>query len=89
MTINAMETTVRELRELTRMREELDAEITALQDSIKAAMGQQEQVLVGEYKIMWKPVTSHRVDTASLKKLMPDVVAQFTKTTTTRRFQIC
>lgn len=88
MSKQEMESKARELRELTRMKEELDAEITALQDAIKAAMGDQEQVFAGEYKITWKPVTSSRIDTAALKKDAPTIAAQYTKTTTTRRFQV-
>ncbi|MDL2318242.1 hypothetical protein LJC74_04020 [Eubacteriales bacterium OttesenSCG-928-A19] len=83
-----VESQARELRELIRMREELEAEIASLQDAIKATMGDQEQIVAGEYKISWKRVTSARVDTKALKALMPDVAAQFTKTTEARRFTI-
>lgn len=34
-----MEDKIRELQELKRMREELEAEITAIEDAIKAGMG--------------------------------------------------
>ena len=37
-----LESTIHEILDLKRMREELDAEITALEDSIKAAMGEEE-----------------------------------------------
>lgn len=46
-----MENTGHELRELTRMKEELGDETTAWQNSTKAAMGVQELAPVGEYKI--------------------------------------
>lgn len=42
-----MEAKVRELQELKRMREELEGEITALEDAVKADMGQREEVVVG------------------------------------------
>ncbi len=80
--------TATELMELKRMREELDAEITSLEDQIKAHMGDTEQVTAGAFKISWKTVTSSRVDTTALKKAMPELAAQFTKTTTSRRFTI-
>ena len=79
---------VNEMRELRRMAEELDAEITAIQDSIKAHMeatGADELTGV-DYKITWKPVTSTRLDTAALKKALPEIAERFSKTTTTRRF---
>lgn len=88
MTIHEMEAKARELRELQRMQEELADEITALQDTIKANMGDQEQITTGEYKITWRPVESRRIDTTALKKALPDIAAQFTKVTTTRRFTV-
>lgn len=39
----------REYRELLRMREEITAEMEALSDKIKAAMGDHETVVAGEY----------------------------------------
>ena len=79
---------VTQLQELRRMQEELTAEIETLTDAIKAHMGTQELLLAGPYKITWKAVTSSRIDTTALKKALPDIAAQYTKTTTTRRFEI-
>ena len=84
----ALENTIHEILDLKRMREELDAEITALEDSIKAAMGEEELLTAGAYKVSWKTFTSSRVDTTALKKALPDIAAQFTKQTTARRFSI-
>lgn len=86
--IASITATVTQLQELRRMQEELTAEIEALTDAIKAAMGAQELLLAGPYKVTWKPVTSSRIDTTALKKALPDIAAQYTKTTTTRRFEI-
>lgn len=88
MSIKEMESTARELRGLQRMKEELDAEIEALQDTLKAALGDAEQMVVGEYKVTWKPVTSQRVDAKALREALPEVAERFTKTTTVRRFQV-
>ena len=46
-----LESTIHEILDLKRMREELDAEITALEDSIKAAMGEEEILTAGAYKV--------------------------------------
>ena len=88
MSIQEMEAKALELKELQRLAEELEAEITATQDAIKAAMGKREEVTAGAFKITWKPVTSTRVDTTALKKALPDVASRFTKTTTSRRFLV-
>lgn len=84
----ALESTIHEILELKRMREELDAAITTLEDSIKAVMGDEELLTAGAYKVSWKIFTSSRVDTTALKKELPDIAAQYTKQTTARRFSI-
>lgn len=81
------ESTIHELLELKRMREELATEITPLEDRIKAVMGDEELLTAGDYKVSWKTFTSSRVDTTALKKALPEVAA-YTKTTTTLRFSI-
>ena len=86
MSINEMEAKARELRQLQALIEEAQAEAEALKDAIKAAMGDSESIQAGEYKITWKPVKSSRIDTAALKKALPDVAERFTKETTSRRF---
>jgi len=77
---------VTELQELKRMQEELTATIEAITDEIKAAMGAQEELSAGAFRITWKPVTTSRIDTTALKKELPDVAARYLKTSTTRRF---
>ena len=88
MSTNEMEAKARELRQLQALIEEAQAEAEALKDAIKAAMGDSESIQAGEYKITWKPVTSSRIDTAALKKALPDVAERFTKETTVRRFTV-
>lgn len=83
-----LESTIHEILDLKRMREELDAVITALEDSIKAVMGDEELLTAGAYRVSWKTFTSSRVDTAALKKALPDIATQYTKQTTARRFSI-
>jgi len=83
-----MEAKIRELMELKRMREELDAEIASVEDAIKAVMGSEETLIAGAYKVSWKTFTSSRLDSTALKKAMPDIAAQFTRQTISRRFSI-
>ena len=83
-----LENTIHEILDLKRMREELDAEITALEDSITAVMGDEELLTAGAYKVSWKTFISSRVDTTALKKELPEIAAQYTKQTTARRFSI-
>ena len=86
MSANEIESKVRELRQLQALIEEAQAEAESIKDAIKATMGESEELRAGEYRITWKPVQSARVDTAALRKALPDVAERFTRTTTTRRF---
>ena len=81
---------VQEIRELKRMQEELSAELEALTCEIKAHMDAEGvDTLSGtDWKVTYKAVTSSRIDTSALKKALPDLAQQFTKTTTARRFCI-
>ena len=83
-------TTVEELQELRRLQEDLEAEIAALQERIKAHMDASgvDQLTAGAFKVSWKEVKTSRVDTAALKKALPELAQQFTRTTTTRRFTV-
>lgn len=83
-----LDSKIKELRELKRMAEELQAEIDGITDTIKAEMtARNVDTLTGaDWKATWKAVTSSRLDTAALKKALPQVAKQFTKTSTSRRF---
>ena len=88
MSINEMDSKIKELRELRRMAEELAAEIDSIQDTIKAHMDAEgvDTISGTDWKVTYKAVTSSRIDTSALKKALPDLAQQFTKTTTARRF---
>lgn len=81
---------VQEIRELKRMQEEISAELEALTCEIKAHMDAEgvETISGTDWKVTYKAVTSSRIDTSALKKALPDLAQQFTKTTTARRFCI-
>ena len=81
-----MESKIKELMELKRMKEEIEAEIAAAEDEIKGVMGDEETLLAGAFKVDWQTVITSRIDTAALKKVMPEIAERFMKQTTTRRF---
>lgn len=88
MSNNEMQSKVNELRELRRMAEELNAEIAAIQDAIKAYMSASavDELAGNDYKVTWKLVTSTRLDASALRKAAPELCDRFTKTATVRRF---
>ena len=61
--------------------DECSAEQEYIADMIAAISGT-------DWKVTYKAVTSSRIDTSALKKALPDLAQQFTKTTTARRFCI-
>ncbi|MBP3656837.1 MAG: hypothetical protein J6K32_09105 [Clostridia bacterium] len=79
---------VQELMELRRLSEELEAEIDALQEAVKSFMGSDETMIAGAFRVSYKSVTSSRLDSAALRRELPDVAARYMKQTTTRRFSV-
>lgn len=90
MSKEAMNAKVHELRELRQMQEELVGMIEALQDEIKAVMtAQQTETLAGaDWKVTWKAVTTSRLDSAALRRELPEVASRFMLQTTSRRFVV-
>lgn len=90
MSTNELQSKAKELRELKRLREELDAEISAIEESLKTEMEAREatEIIAGEYKIRWTQVISSRLDSKALKVALPEIYARFVKETTSRRFSV-
>lgn len=90
MSTTALTEKVRELKELKALQDELQAEITNIEDELKAYMlsSGQEEISVDVFKVRYKLVESQRLNTTALKANFPDLYKQYTKTTTTRRFSV-
>ena len=90
MATNEIIRKVNELSELRRMADELNAEIEAIQDEIKAHMTEADTdtLTAGAFKVTWKAVTSTRIDTAALRKDLPEIWQEYGKTSTTKRFSV-
>lgn len=81
---------VRELKELKAMAEELTAEISTIEDLLKAEMVERgtEEITVDVFKVRYTTVTSNRIDTTAIKKEMPEIAAKYTKQSITKRFSV-
>ena len=88
MSTNEIQTKARELKELKLMQEELAAEISAIEDALKAAMGEQEELVCGEYKLTYQTVSTSRFDSTRFKKDHAELAAAYTKATCYRRFSV-
>ena len=76
------------LAEYMRIADETAAIIDGLKDQLKAAMqaAGTDTIIGSEHKASYKTVVSSRIDTAALKKTLPDVAREYTRTTETKRF---
>jgi len=87
---NELEKTIRELREMELMQKELEAEIEALKDTLKAALNEAhtEEMVIGTSIVRFTTVTTNRFDSTAFKKTYAELYKTFTKQTTSRRFSI-
>lgn len=83
-----LDSKIKDLRELRRMKEELEAEIEAITDTIKAEMeaSSVDELAGTDWRATWKEITTTRLDGARLKKSAPQLFDLYAKTTTARRF---
>lgn len=81
---------VQDYIEIKAMMDELQLQLDALTDEIKAFMDENEadEMQSGSNLVTYKPVTSKRVDTTALKKLLGDALDPYFKVVTTKRFQV-
>ena len=79
---------IKELRELRRMADELNAEIEAITDSIKAEMSAKEvdELAGSDWKVTWKLVKSRRFDSAAFKRTHAELYDQYCTESASRRF---
>jgi len=90
MSNNEVAGVIRELKGYQVMLDDLNATIEGLKDQVKEYMTAHavEEVSIDVYKVRYQTIKSNRIDTASLKKIMPQVAEQFTKETITKRLSI-
>lgn len=73
---DSMVSKVQELMELRKMAEDLQAEMDAITDEIKAYMGSEETMMAGSWKVTWKETVSRRMDTKKMWFYRPDVAQE-------------
>ena len=80
---------VKELRKLEEKQAELEAKIKEAEDALKGMIGDcEDDYDCGMWKMSWKTVVSKRLDTAAIKKAMPEIAEKFTKESASRRFSV-
>ena len=78
------------LKEWENVITEAQAEAEAIRYSIKAEMSAREveELVAGQYIVLWTSVLSNRFDTTGFKKIYGDLYKAFTKQSVSRRFTI-
>lgn len=90
MNANELDMKVNQIRSLKRLIEEAEAEIGGIEDEIKARMTEldTDELRGDACKVTWRQVSTTRIDSKSLKKDLPDIAAQYSTTTSYKRFLI-
>lgn len=88
MSATEIQSKARELKELKVMKEELEAAITAIEDTLKAVMGDREEMFCGEYRLIYQNVSTSRFDSTAFKKEHAELAAAYTKVSSYRRFSV-
>ena len=90
MTSTNIEMKVKDLKEMQRMSEELNAEMESIKDELKREMEARnvEELTTNTYKVRYSTVKTSRFDSTAFKKIYNDLYHQFTKETVTKRFSI-
>ena len=74
--------------EIVAQMKELEREQKQIDQEIKLFMQENERATNGKYRISWGNVQSTRLDAARMKQERPDIYADYSKTSSTRRFEV-
>ena len=90
MSNNELLALVTELRGLKNIATELQDEIDALEDKLKAEMNNQgvDKLFIGDCKVTWTEYNTTRFDTKSFKAEHSDLYEHYAKTIKARRFAV-
>ena len=79
---------VEELMDLRKLAEELQNQMDAITDEIKAYMGDEETMVAGSWKVTYRETVSKRIDSKALKQVLGDALDDYYKTIVTRPFKV-
>ncbi len=88
MTPAELSTAIHDLKQLKALEQKVTEKIKAIETRIKSHMSESNTfTLAGDdYSVSWYEVSSSRLDLAAIKHDLPDIAAQYTTTSVTRRF---
>lgn len=83
-----MDNLIREYRRYKRIADEAKAELDKLKPQIIAEMHGENTVIGDDYKVMYRVVTSTRIDAAKLRREYPEIAEKCTKVTEANRLTV-
>lgn len=79
---------VKEYRRYKRIADEAKAELDKLKPQIIAEMHGENTVIGDDYKVMYRVVTSTRIDAAKLRREYPEIAEEVTKEVESNRLTV-
>lgn len=79
---------VKEYRRYKRIADEAKAELDKLKPQIIAEMGGENTVIGDDYKVMYRVITSARIDAAKLRREYPEIAEKVTKEVESNRLTV-
>lgn len=79
---------VKAYRQYKRIADEAKAELDKLKPQIIAEMGGENTVIGDDYKVMYRVITSARIDAAKLRREYPEIAEEVTKEVKSNRLTV-
>lgn len=83
-----MDDLVKAYRQYKRIADEAKAELDKLKFQIIAEMGGENTVIGDDYKVMYRVITSARIDAAKLRREYPKIAEEVTKEVESNRLTV-
>lgn len=74
--------------ELSELIDKLEIEKKKIEQEIKLAMAEAEAATCGDFEVMWKNVSTSKLDVGRIKQEEPDIYNRYLKETQSRRFTV-
>lgn len=90
MTERMIENRIKKLQEIERQQKALEEQAEAIKAELKADLEERgtDELKTKNFLIRWKEIVSNRLDGKALKAVLPEIYAQYTRQSTSRRFTV-
>lgn len=90
MNINELTSTIKDIKEIQHLIEDLTAELESKKDIVKAEMTARnvDEMTVSCFKVHYTDVTTNRFDTTAFKRTHSELYSQYIKPSISKRFSI-